>query len=54
MGDGFKETSRKLEVCLIKFSKNKRRTWLMNFDAMLISNGHKSKLNSIFLALSLF
>ena len=52
--DGFKETSRNLEVFLIKVSKNERRTYLTNFIAVSISNGHKIKLNSNFvLALSL-
>ena len=51
--DGFKETSRNLEV-FIKVSNNERRTYLTNFIAVSISNGHKSKLNSNFvLALSL-
>ena len=51
---GFKETSRNLEVFLIKVSKNERRTYLTNFIAVSISNGHKTKLNSNFvLALSL-
>ena len=52
--DGFKETSRNLEVFFIKDSKNERRTYLTNFIAVSISNGHKTKLNSNFvLALSL-
>ena len=52
--DGFKETSRNLEVFFIKVSKNERRTYLTNFIAVSISNGHKTKLNSNFvLALSL-
>ena len=52
--DGFKETSRNLEVFFIKVSKNERRTYLTNFTAVSISNGHKTKLNSNFiLALSL-
>ena len=51
--DVFKETSRNLEVFFIKVSKNKRRTYLTNFVAISISNGHKTKLNSNFvLALS--
>ena len=48
--DGFKETSRNLEVCFIKVSKNKRRTYLMNFVAISISNVHKTKLNSNYLS----
>ena len=52
--DGFKETSRNLEVSFIKVSKNKRRTYLTNFVVMSISNNHKTKLNSNFVfALSL-
>ena len=52
--DGFKETSRNLEVFFIKVSKNERRTYLTNFIAVSISNGHKTKFNSILvLALSL-
>ena len=52
--DGFKETSRNLEVFFIKVPKNKRRTYLTNFVAMSTSKGHKIKLNSNFvLALSL-
>ena len=52
--DGFKETSRNLEVFFIKVSKNERRTYLTNFIAVSISIGHKTKLNSNFvLALSL-
>ena len=52
--DGFKETSRNLEVFFIKLSKNERRTYLTNFIAVSISNGDKTKLNSNFvLALSL-
>ena len=52
--DSFKETSRNLEDFLIKVSKNERRTYLRNFIAVSISNGHKTKLNSYFvLALSL-
>ena len=52
--DGFKETSRNLEVFFIKVSKNERRSYLTNFFAVSISNGHKIKLNSNFvLALSL-
>ena len=52
--DGFKETSRNLEVFFIKVLKNERRTYLTNFIAVSISNGHKTKLNSNFvLALSL-
>ena len=51
--DGFKETSRNLEVFFIIDSKNER-TYLTNFIAVSISNGHKTKLNSNFvLALSL-
>ena len=52
--DGFKETSRNLEVFFIKVSKNKRRTYLTNFVALSIPDGYKTKLNSNFvLALSL-
>ena len=52
--DSFEETSRKLEVFFIKLSRNERKFYLTNFVAMLISNGHKPKLNSNFvLALSL-
>ena len=52
--DGFQETSSNLEVFFIKVSKNERRTYLTNFIAVSISNGHKTKLNSNFvLALSL-
>ena len=52
--DGLKETSRNIEVFFIKVSKNERRTYLTNFFAVSISNGHKTKLNSNFvLALSL-
>ena len=52
--DGFKETSRNLEIFFINVSKNERRTFLTNFIAVSISNGHKTKLNSNFvLALSL-
>ena len=52
--DGFKETSRNLEVFFIKVAKNERRTYLKNFIAVSISNGHKTKLNPNFvLALSL-
>ena len=52
--DGFKETSRNLEDFFIKNSKNERRTYLTNFIAVSISDGHKTKLNSNFvLALSL-
>ena len=52
--DGFKETSRNLNVFFIKVSKNERRTCLTNFIAVSIINGHKTKLNSNFvLALSL-
>ena len=52
--DGFKETSGNLEIFFIKVSKNKRRTFLTNFIAVSISNGHKIKVNSNFvLALSL-
>ena len=52
--DGFKETSRNLDVFFIKVSKNERRTYPTNFIAVSISNGHKTKLNSNFvLALSL-
>ena len=48
--DGFKETSRNLEMFFIKVSKNERRTYLTNFIAAVsISNGHKTKLNSNFL-----
>ena len=51
--DGFQETSRNLEVFFIKVSNNERRTYLTNFIAVSISNGHKTKLNSNFvLALS--
>ena len=51
--DGFKETSRILDIFFIKVSKNERRTYLTNFIAVSISNGHKTKLNSNFvLALS--
>ena len=46
--DGFKETSRNLEIFFIKNSKNKRRIYLTNFVAMSISNGHKTKLNANF------
>ena len=46
--DGFKETLRNLEVFFIKVSKNERRTYLTNFIAVSISNGHKTKLNSNF------
>ena len=46
--DGFKGTSRNLEVFFIKVSKNERRTYLTNFIAVSISNGHKTKLNSNF------
>ena len=45
---GFKETSRNLEVFFIKVSKNERRTYLTNFSAVSIINGHKTKLNSNF------
>ena len=52
--DGFKETSRNLEVFFIKVSMNERITYLTNFIIVLICNGHKTKLNSDFvLALSL-
>ena len=51
--DGFKETSRNLEVFFIKVSKNERGPYLTNFIAVSINNGHKTKLNSNFLALSL-
>ena len=52
--DGFKETSRNLEVFVIKVSKNERRTYPTNFIAVSISNGHITKLNYNFvLALSL-
>ena len=52
--DGFKETSRTFEVFFIKVSKNERRTYLTNFIAVSINNGHQTELNSIFvLALSL-
>ena len=51
--DGFQELSRNLEVFFIKVSNNER-TYLTNFIAVSISNGHKTKLNSNFvLALSL-
>ena len=46
--DGFKE------VFFFKILKNERRTYLTNFIAVSISNGHITKLNSNFvLALSL-
>ena len=52
--DGFKETSRNLEV-FIKDSKKERRNYMTNFVAMSLSNGHKTKLkSSFFLALSLY
>ena len=53
--DGFKEISKDLEVFFIKVSENERRSYLTNFVAVLIINGHKTKLDSNFvLALSLF
>ena len=52
--DGFKETSRNLEVFFLKVSKNETKTYLTNFIAVSISNGKKIKINSNFvLALSL-
>ena len=46
--DGFKETSRNLEVFFIKVSKNERRTYPTNFITVSINNGPKIKLNSNF------
>ena len=40
--NGFKETSRYLEVFFIEVSKNKRRTYLTNFFAMSISDGQRN------------
>ena len=49
-----KKHQKNLEVLFIRVSKNERRTYLTNFIAVSISNGHKTKLNSNFvLALSL-
>ena len=48
MIDGSETTSRKLEANLNKASENKGTAYLTNSNAMLTSNGHKTKLDSIF------